>query len=119
MVMSPPLRISFRDMDSTPSLDAAIQEGVAKLERIYDRIERIDVTVDRPHQRHRSGQHIHVRITLAIPGPDVIVSHQGDLDAAHEDAYIAIRDAFDAARRQLEHHVERLRGDAHRRTRTA
>ncbi|MBX3157680.1 MAG: ribosome-associated translation inhibitor RaiA [Deltaproteobacteria bacterium] len=106
--MAIPLHISFRDMESTPSLDQAIRDGTTKLERVYDRIERCDVTVERPHQHHRTGQQIRVRINLAVPGPDVIV------DQHDENAYVAIRTAFDVARRQLEHHVDRLHGHTKR-----
>jgi cold shock CspA family protein len=46
-----------------------------------------------------------------VPGPNIEVSHDHDLDGAHEDAYVAIRDAFHAARRQLEDHARRMRQD--------
>ncbi len=106
-----PLNLTFRDMPSTPALETAVNDWVAKLERFYDRndrIERCDVVIERPHQRHHRGQLIHVRITIAVPGNDVIVSRE-PRDGAHEDAYVAIRDAFRAARRQLEEHTSRLR----------
>ncbi len=105
------LQISFRDMELTPALDAFVREWVAKLEHVYDRIERCEVLVDRPHQHHHQGQRIRVRITLAVPGPDIVVSHDHALDGAHEDAYVAIRDAFQSARRQLEDHARRVRHD--------
>jgi ribosome-associated translation inhibitor RaiA/cold shock CspA family protein len=106
-----PAHLSFRDMDSTPALEDFVRGWVAKLEHVYDRIERCDVVVERPHQHHHQGQRIRVRVTLAVPGPDVVVSHDHSVDGAHEDAYVAIRDAFHAARRQLEDHARRLRQD--------
>lgn len=110
-LMPTPLHVSFRDMDSTPALEELIRDWVAKLEHVYDRIERCDVVVERPHQHHHQGQRIRVRVTLAVPGPDIVISHDHELDAAHEDAYVAIRDAFHAARRQLEDHARRIRQD--------
>ncbi len=109
--MATPLHLSFRDMESSPNLEAFVRDWMTKLEHVYDRIERADVIVERPHQHHHQGQRVRVRITLAVPGPDVIVSHDHSLDAAHENAYVAIRDAFRAARRQLEDRVRELRGD--------
>ncbi len=106
-----PLQVTFRDMDPTPALEDFVRTWVAKLERIYDRIERCHVLVERPHQHHRQGKRVHVRITLAVPGPDVVVSHDHSLDGSHEDVYVAIRDAFRAARRRLEDHVRRQRQD--------
>ena len=109
--MPAPLHISFRDMASTPSLDTFIREWFAKLEHVYDRIERCDVIIERPHKHQRHGQQVRVHVKLGVPGPDIVVSHDHPLDGAHEDAYVAIRDAFTAARRQLEDHARKMRQD--------
>lgn len=109
--MTIPVQITFRDMASTPALDELVHTWARKLEHVYDRIERCHVLIERPHQHHRQGQRVHVRITLAVPGPDVVVSRDHALDGAHEDTYVAVRDAFEAARRQLEDHVRRQRHD--------
>lgn len=109
--MAIPLNITFRDMDSSPALEDRVRDLVAKLEQHYDRIERAEVVIERPHKRHRQGQRVHVRVELAVPGPDIVVSHDHELDGAHEDTYVALRDAFRAARRQLEDRARRLRRD--------
>lgn len=109
--MSVQLQVTFRDMASTPALDKLVRSWVSKLEHVYDRIERCHVFVERPHQHHRQGQRVHVRVTLAVPGPDIVVNHDHALDGAHEDMYVAIRDAFQAARRRLEDHARRQRHD--------
>lgn len=46
-----------------------------------------------------------------MPGKDVHVNQEGPKNHAHEDINVAIRDGFDAAVRQLEDHVRRLRGE--------
>ena len=106
-----PIEVTFRDMESTPALEEFVRHWAVKLEHLYDRIERCHVVIEHPHQHHRQGQRVHVRVTLAVPGPDIVVSHDHALDGAHEDVYVAIRDAFQAARRQLEDHVRKLRQD--------
>lgn len=50
-----------------------------------------------------------MRLLLVVPGPDIVVSRDHALDGAHEDVYVTIRDAFRAARRQLEDLVRRQR----------
>jgi cold shock CspA family protein len=45
-----------------------------------------------------------------VPGGEIVVNRNHPLDHAHEDVYVAMRDSFDAARRQLEDHVRHLRG---------
>jgi ribosome-associated translation inhibitor RaiA len=97
-------------MEPSPALEQFAQRWAAKLANIYDRIARGEVLIERPHQRQHQGQRIHVRVTLSVPGPDIVVSHDPSLDGAHEDAYVAVRDAFRSARRQLVEHVQRERG---------
>ncbi len=46
-----------------------------------------------------------------MPGADVVVTRESPRDHAHEDPYVAVRDAFDAAIRQVEDRVRRRRGD--------
>ena len=109
--MQMPLQISFHGMDPSPAIEARIREKAAKLERFCDRIVGCRVTVEAPHRHHRHGKLYNVRIDLSVPGKDVFVGHSGPLNHAHEDINVAIRDAFDAARRQLEDHVRKARGD--------
>ena len=56
----------------------------------------------RYHQHHHQGNLYHARIDITVPDSEIVVSRERDQHHAHEDAYVAIRDAFDAARRQLE-----------------
>ena len=53
------------------------------------------------------------RVTAEVldAGKDLVVDRAKRLDQAHEDVYLAVRDAFKAAERQLEDHARRLRGD--------
>ncbi|TMQ20757.1 MAG: ribosome-associated translation inhibitor RaiA [Deltaproteobacteria bacterium] len=103
------IEVRFRDMASSPALEQFVRRWAAKLSRVHDRITHCEVVIDRPHQHQRQGQRVHVRVTLGVPGADVVVSHDQALDGAHEDAYVAVRDAFRAARRQLEQHARSLR----------
>jgi ribosome-associated translation inhibitor RaiA/cold shock CspA family protein len=105
------LRVQFRDMPASPYVESVVRDWVDKLEHIYERIEYCDVVIERPHQHHRHGQRLRVRVRVGVPGPDLVASHTHELDGAHEDVYVAIRDAFSAVRRQLEDHVRRLRRD--------
>ena len=108
--MSFPVEVRFRDMASSPALDQFVRRWAAKLGRVHERIARCDVVIERPHQHQRHGQHVHVRVSLGVPGPDIVVTYDQPLDGAHEDAYVAVRDAFRAARRQLEQHARHVRG---------
>jgi len=97
-----PLAISFRDMSPSAGLETLVRDCTDKLGLVYDHIERCEVVIERPHRRHHRGQRVRVRVHVAIPGPDIEVSGVHDLDPSNENAYVAVRDAFRAARRQLD-----------------
>ena len=65
--METPLQIAFHNMDSSPAIETAIRERVAKLEQFYDRITRCRVTFDAPHQHKTHGKRYQVRIDIAGP----------------------------------------------------
>jgi cold shock CspA family protein/ribosome-associated translation inhibitor RaiA len=111
-IMQIPVEITFRDIEHSDAVEARIRELVGKLERIYDRITRCEVMVGQPHHRHRKGNAYSITVRLTIPGGEVVSSHDPGPDGAHEDVYVALRDAFAAVKRQLEDAVRvRLRHD--------
>jgi ribosomal subunit interface protein len=105
------MQISFRDMEPSGAVEAKIRERVAKLERFYDRIMGCRVVVEAPHRRHHQGKLFHVRVDLTVPGSELAVTREPAERHAHEDVFVAIRDTFDAAQRQLEEYARRQRGD--------
>jgi ribosomal subunit interface protein len=109
--MQIPLQISFRNMEPSPAIEARIRKKAAKLERFHDRIVGCSVVVEAPHRHHHKGKLYTVHLDISVPGKDIVVGRAGPIDQAHEDVYVAIRDAFNAAARQLEDHARRMRGD--------
>jgi ribosomal subunit interface protein len=109
MQVSP--RITFRDMEPSPALEAAVREKMDKLARFYDRIIACHVVIEAPHRRHHQGRLYGVRIEITLPGGQVVVSHDRQRNHAHEDVHVALRDAFDAAYRQLEDYRRRQDGE--------
>lgn len=105
--MTLPIDVVFRNLHPSPLIDAFVRRCATRLQRSFERIQACHVVIDRPHQAHVGPFHVHVR--LAIPGNDVVVSREPALDGAHDDLHVAIRDAFRAARRQLEHREHRPR----------
>jgi cold shock CspA family protein len=103
-------QVSFDDMP----LDEAVREAALRhidgLESVYERITGCHVVIAQPHRHKREGRLYSVRINLVVPGGEIVVNRNHPLDHAHEDVYVALRDSFDAARRQLEDHVRHLRG---------
>lgn len=109
--MQVPLQISFRNMEGSDAMRANIAERADKLHRVYDRITSCRVMVEAHHRRHVNGNLYHVRIDLTVPRQELVASREPHEHHSHTDVYVAIRDAFDAARRQLESYARQLRGD--------
>jgi ribosome-associated translation inhibitor RaiA/cold shock CspA family protein len=105
-----PLRITFRDMPSSEAVDARIRDRVAALEQFHPKITGCHVVVEAHHRHHRQGQLYHVTVHLIVPEGEIVVKRDPAEHHAHEDVYVAVRDAFDAVQRRLEDHVRRLRG---------
>ena len=109
--MDIPLEVSFRNMDRSEAVESRVRERAAKLEKFFDRINSCRVVIEAPHRHRRKGKLYHVRIELGVPrSVELIVNRNPKNDHAHEDVYVAIRDAFDAAQRQLQDYKQRLEG---------
>ena len=106
VTMQLPLQITAQDFSLSEPVETDIREKAAKLDSFYNKIMRCRVVLEAPVQHHRKGGPYNVRIDLAVPGVELVVNRQAD-----EDLYVAIRNAFDAARRQLEDYVRRHHGD--------
>lgn len=103
-------QVSFDDLPVDEAVRAAVLDHVSQLERLSDRITGCHVVIAQPHRHHREGRLYSVRVDLVVPGGEIVVNRDHHLDHAHEDVYVAVRDAFLAARRRLEDHVRRMRG---------
>ena len=104
-------QVSFDDIPVDEAVRDAALDHVAQLEDVYGRITGCDVVIAQPHRHHRAGRLYSVRVDVRVPSGEIIVNRDHHLDHAHEDVFVALRDSFDAARRRLEDHVRRLRGD--------
>jgi cold shock CspA family protein len=110
--MQIPLKINFHGLDRSEALEASVREWAAKLDSVYPRIQRCEVAIEAPHRHQRQGRQFHVRIDITVPDGEIVVSRDPGPAQAHEDPFVAVRDSFRAARRQLDDHVRRhLRGD--------
>lgn len=108
--MEAPLEVTFRGLDSSDAIRASIERRAAQLQRFFGGIQRCRVVVDAPHRHQRKGRIYHVRVELAVPGEDLFVGRESSQHAPHEDVYLAIHNAFQDARRQLQDYVRRRRG---------
>jgi ribosome-associated translation inhibitor RaiA len=132
--MTIPLQITFRNMEPSAAIEKHVRAKAGKLESFCDRITGCHVIIEAPHQHHHKGKAFQVRIDLSAPGREIVINrapkrlsaakltggrqgeknfmenHRPSKHSAHEDVYVAIRDAFNAAGRKLQDHMRRRSG---------
>ena len=64
--MQLPIQITFRNMDSSPAVEARVREEAEKLLEFYDRIMGCRVMVEIPHQHRQQGKRFHIGIDLIV-----------------------------------------------------
>jgi len=108
--MQLPLQITFRNMEPSAAVEDRVRERMKRLEQYYERIMGCRVVVESPHRRRHQGKVFHVRIDLTLPHGELVVNREPEEDHAHEDVFVAIRDAFDAMQRQVQDYARKQRG---------
>lgn len=103
------LRINFKSLDRSEAVEADIRQHAEKLGEFCDHILSCQVVIERPHVHQRQGQLFQVRIDLTFPGHELVVNRAPEAAHQHEDVHVAVRDAFDAMRRQVEDAVRKNR----------
>ena len=102
--MQIPLQITFREIEHSDALENHIRDKAQKLEQFYSALVGCRVVVDQPGKHQHLGKPFSIRIDLTVPGGEIVVDRQ-----QNEDVYVALRDAFNAARRKLEEFGHRQR----------
>src|SRR5690348_9158166 len=100
------LQITTRDIPHSEALESHIRQKAEKLETFYPQIMGCRIVVEVPHKHKTQGNLFNVRLDITVPGKELVVTRE-----PNEDVYVALRDAFDAAKRQLEDYGRRQRGD--------
>ena len=98
------LQITFKGMETSPSLEALIRERVSRLEALYPRLTGCRVVVGIPHRGSETAKlPIAIAVEAAIPGRGPVVGKdEQERREAKQDHTAALNNAFQAVERQLE-----------------
>jgi cold shock CspA family protein len=132
-----PVQVTFRNVAPEEGLKADIEARARKLETYGGPINSCRVVVEAPARHRAKGYPFHVRIDLAVPGREIVIRrtptlHSGQQDIGEERGRkkaeprpelkhlkVAISEAFNAARRQLQDHARQRRADVKTHTPTS
>ena len=103
------LQITFHGIESSAAITNKVRTSAQRLARFFDSIQTCHVAIEAPHHHHATGNHYRVRIEVSVPGRHLVVTHAAGADQSHVDVYVALREAFDAMRRQLQDYTAVLR----------
>jgi ribosome-associated translation inhibitor RaiA len=101
MMMNDNLSIAFRHLPPSDALTAHISEEVDRLTAHYGHPVRCRVTVE-PYRQMARAKRCQVRVEVALPGRTLVATRKPSDHEGHDDAYLAVRQAFRAVRRQLD-----------------
>lgn len=99
--MTNEFQVVFHNIDQSDAIIDTVNKRISKLERFCDQIITGRVVLDSPHNNHHKGKVYSVGLEIHTPNKEVRVNQEQHDNHAHEDLYVAIRDAFNAAERQL------------------
>jgi ribosome-associated translation inhibitor RaiA len=110
------VEVTFRNMQTSEWLEEDIRQRAARLETFCPDIVTCRVMIKKPHRHHENGNRFDVHIDIAVPGEEIAVSHSPNfrkqtVDGTRKDIRAVVRDAFAAAKRQVQDYVRRRRLD--------
>ena len=103
--MKIPVHIQFHGMEPSDAVELSARDHAHKLESFAPDIMACRVAIDLAQKHQHQGRPFGVRIDLTLPGHELVVNRVQD-----EDVYVALREAFDNMKRQLEDVVRQRRG---------
>lgn len=103
--------VTFRDMEPSEALRAAIVERAQRLERFAEDILSCDVTVEHDTAHRHQGNPFKIHARVSMRGKQINVSGSSKNKARSENAYTMVADTFDVLRRRVEDYVRVRRGD--------
>lgn len=102
-----PLRLAVHNTELSSQARAGIRQRVDRLQRFYSRITSCRVTIEVPQRRHRTDRKLYgARLALTVPLGPIVIDRQ-----PRQTLETALDEAFQAARRRLQDHARRMRGD--------
>lgn len=94
--------ITYRHLEKTAAIQSLVEEKIAKLEKFCDYMNSCRVVIEKDNDHPSSGSPYRVSIDITIPhGRELAVVESPAVGKQYPPLKTVIRDAFEAARRQL------------------
>jgi ribosome-associated translation inhibitor RaiA len=97
-------------MPHSVALEVAVMKRITRLERRHPQLISCRTVLGHAARHKQRGKEFVVRLDIKAPGAEIAINRDHS-----EDPFVAVRDAFDAARRKLSALARRKSGAAKRR----
>jgi hypothetical protein len=114
--MQVPLQVSFRHMQPSEAIETLIREKATALDTFSEHIMSCHVLVEAAEGNHARGSRYNICIEITAPDEDMVITCESAQRTRLQDMDMALRDAFDCARRKLEEYLPPRHVDATVRT---
>ena len=96
-----PIILTFHHIDRYGAVEERARKLGHHLARLNERITHCHITLQGPDDPDGGGAQYLVKIDLMVPGAQILADSLHVDGAGHQDIYLALRDAFNNAKRQL------------------
>lgn len=104
-----PIRVTFRNLDRSRALETRIRRWAERLVPLGSEIIDCEVVLEALSRSPQRPRLFRARVELAVPGNDIIASSDVHDEEAARDPFAAVRQALEAAERQLLDRSDRQR----------
>jgi hypothetical protein len=105
-----PVEVVFNGVNESEALRTKGESLLRKLILQRPHVMWAQMVLELNHRHHHQGNLFHARIHVHCVGQDIDITRESGQNHAHEDPYVAMRDAFYAARRKLDEFGTRRSG---------
>ena len=104
------LKVTFKGIEHSDEIEESCHKHFKKLEQLCDRIVSCHVVVSARDKDRKPGTQFHYyRLTLSVPGGEIVITHDtADVHSREEDARL-LRETFERARARLDEFLEKRR----------
>ena len=107
--MITPVEVHFHGVEKSEAVEQRVRDKVARLERHFERMTSCRVGIEVPQRTAGRPKVYQIKIEIGIPRRGtVVISHERKGSHANEELALAIRDAFETARRMVDGMAARI-----------
>src|SRR5262245_27941759 len=101
--MTTPVEVHFHGIAKSEAIELRVREKVAKLAKHFERMTSCRVGIEVPQRNAQTAKVYLIKIEIGMPRRrPIVIKHEREGSHAHEEIGVALREAFEVARRKMD-----------------